>query len=142
MPFLLLSKKRMMLSCRLRGHNLIEEDLCTLITKFKSNVRTPFMSDLIVELNDALKINYPVLLAFDVFNVSVNFLEKRKLHTEALTFYETDQSSTFQSNNSVAPAILHGIVDDETIRSFLRISKVLLQEKKKGETRRLKRWLN
>ena len=41
------------------------------------------MSDLITEFNDALKINDPVLLAFDVFNVNVNFPEeKRKLHTE------------------------------------------------------------
>ena len=70
-------KKRMMLSRRLRRHNLIEaEDLLTLITEFKSNVKTPFMSDLIVELNDALKINDPVLLAFDVFNIYVNFKVK------------------------------------------------------------------
>ena len=57
--------------------NLIEaEDLLTLITEFKSNVKTPFMSDLIAELNDALKINDPVLLAFDVFNIYVNFKVK------------------------------------------------------------------
>ena len=67
----------MMLSRRLRGHNLIEEeDLYTLITKFKSNVKTPFMNDLIAELNDALKINDPVLLAFDVFNIYFNFKVK------------------------------------------------------------------
>ena len=115
LPFLLLSKKRIMLSRRLRCHNLIEEeDLYTLITKFKSNVKTPFMNDLIAELNDALKINDPVLLAFDVFNVCVNFPEKeRKHHTEVLlTFYGIAQSSTFQSNNSVAPAVLNSMVDD------------------------------
>ena len=97
-----------------------EEDLYTLITKFKSNVKTPFMNDLIAELNDALKINDPVLLAFDVFNVCVNFPEEeRKHHTEVLlTFYGTAQSSTFQSNKSVAPAVLNSIVDDETIRFF------------------------
>ena len=70
----------MMLSRRLRGHNLIEEeDLYTLITEFKSNVKTPFMNDLIAELNDALKINDPVLLAFDVFNVCVNFPEEENI---------------------------------------------------------------
>ena len=55
------------------------------------------MTDLIAKLNDALKINGPVLLAFDVFNVNVNFPEGgRKLHTEVfLTFYETAKSSTF-----------------------------------------------
>ena len=65
-----------------------------MITEFESNVKTPFMSDLITELNDALKINDPVRLAFDVFNVYVNFPEEeRKLHTEVLlTFYETFQS--------------------------------------------------
>ena len=34
------------------------------------------MSDLIAGLNDALKINDPVLLLFDVFNVCVNFPEE------------------------------------------------------------------
>ena len=34
------------------------------------------MSDLIAELNDPLKINDPVLLAFDVFNIYVNFKVK------------------------------------------------------------------
>ena len=99
------------------------------------------MTDLIAKLNDALKINGPVLLAFDVFNVNVNFPEgERKLHTEVfLTFYETAKSSTFQSNNSVAPAVLNSIVDDETIRFFLRISKVLLREKRKRETMRMNR---
>ena len=127
----------MMLSRRLRGHNLIEEeDLYTLITKFKSNVKTPFMNDLIAELNDALKINDPVLLAFDVFNVCVNFPEEeRKHHTEVLlTFYGTAQSSTFQSNNSVAPAVLNRMVDDETIRSFFEDfkSSVAREEKKRN----------
>ena len=74
------------------------------------------MSDLIAEVNDALKINDPVLIAFDVFNVLFNFLEEqRKLHTEVLlTFKQTAQSLTFQSNNSVAPAVLNSIVDDKT----------------------------
>ena len=55
------------------------------------------MSDLIAEVNDALKINDPVLIAFDVFNVLFNFLEEqRKLHTEVLlTFKQTAQSLTF-----------------------------------------------
>ena len=52
------------------------------------------MSDLITELNDALKIHDPVLLAFDAFNIYADFPEEeRKLHTEVLlTFYETFQS--------------------------------------------------
>ena len=59
-------------------------------------------------------------MSFDVFNVHINFPEEeRKLHTEVLlTFYEIAQSSTFQSNKSVAPAALNSIVDDETIRFF------------------------
>ena len=102
------------------------------MTKFK----TPFMNDLIAELNNALKINDPVLLAFDVFNVCVNFPEEeRKLHTEVLTFYRTAQSLTFQSNNSVAPAVLNGMVDDETIRSFFEDfkSSVVREEKKRNK---------
>ena len=94
------------------------------------------MNDLIAEPNDTLKISDPVLLAFDVFNICVNFPEKeRKLHTEVLlTFYGTAQSSTFQSNNSVAPAVLNGMVDDETIRSFFEDfkSSVAREEKKRN----------
>ena len=93
------------------------------------------MNDLIAELNDALKINDPVLLAFDVSNVCVNFPEERKHHTEVLlTFYGTAQSSTFQSNNSVAPAVLNSMVDDEKIRSFFEDfkSSVAREEKKRN----------
>ena len=55
-------------------------------------------------------------MSFDVFNVHINFPEEeRKLHTKVLvTFYEITQSSTFQSNKSVAPAVLESIVDEET----------------------------
>ena len=35
------------------------------------------MSDLIAELNDALKTDDPVHLAFDVFNVNANFREEK-----------------------------------------------------------------
>ena len=86
------------------------------------------MNDLIAELNDALKINDPALLAFDVFNVCVNFPEH---HTEVLlTFYGTAQSSTFQSNNSV----LNSMMDDEIIRSFFEDfkSSVAREEKKRN----------
>ena len=59
-------------------------------------------------------------MLFYVFNVHINFPEEqRKLHIEVLlTFYEIAQSSTFQSNKSVAPAVLKSIVDDETISFF------------------------
>ena len=119
----------MMLSRQLQGHNLIEEeDLYTVITKFKSDVKTLFMNDLIAELNDALKINDPVL-----FDVCVNFPEEeRKHHTEVLlTFYGTAQSSTFQSNNSVAPAVLNSMVDDETRSSFEDFKSSVAREEKK-----------
>ena len=111
-----------------------EEDLYTLITKFKSNVKAPFMDDLIAELNNALKINDPVLLAFDVFNVCINFPQERKLHSEVLlTFYGTGQSSTCQSNNSVAPAVLNSIIDDKTIKSFFEAFKSSAAREEKKE---------
>lgn len=53
-----------------------EEDLNTLITKFNSNVKTLFTSDLIAEIHNALEMNDPVILAFGVFYVSVNFRRK------------------------------------------------------------------
>ena len=62
--------------------------------------------------------------------------EERKLHTEvSLTLYGTYQSSTFQSNNSVASAFLNGIVNDETIRSFIEYfkSSVVREEKKQKQ---------
>ena len=54
-----------------------------MIAKFNSNLKTLFMSDLTSELHDVLEMNDPVILAFDIFNVSVNFPEKeRKSQTE------------------------------------------------------------
>lgn len=67
----------MMLLHWLEGRNLIEEeDLNTFITKFNSNVKTLFTSDLIAEIHNALEMNDPVILAFGVFYVSVNFRRK------------------------------------------------------------------
>ena len=91
-----------------------------MITKFNSNVKTPF---LIAELHNTLEMNDPVILPFDVFNVFVNFLEEvRQCQTEVLlTFYGRPQSSTFQTDNSVTPAVGNSIVDDETIRISVRM---------------------
>ena len=92
------------------------------------------MSDLIAELHDALESNDPVILAFNVFKVCVNFLEERKHHTEVLlTFYRRPQSLILQSDNSVAPAVLNNRVDDETIRTFFEDFKnsIAREEKKK-----------
>ena len=67
----------MMLLHWLEGRNLIEEeDPNTFITKFNSNVKTLFTSDLIAEIHNALEMNDPVILAFGVFYVSVNFRRK------------------------------------------------------------------
>ena len=61
--------------------------------------------------------------------------KKEKHHTEVLlTFYGTAQSSTFQSNNSVAPiVVLNAIVDDETIRYFFEDFKSPVGRKEKKE---------
>ena len=76
-------------------------------------------------------------MSFDVFNVHINFPEEeRKLHTEVLlTFYEIAQSSTFQSNKSVAPAVLNSIVDDETIRFFGDFKRSVAREEKRKKMR-------
>ena len=75
-----------MLSRCLRGHDLIKEgDLNEMITKFKDNIKTLLISDFLLCLK-ALQMNDPFILAFDVFNVSINLLkENRKYHIRALS---------------------------------------------------------
>ena len=51
-----------------------------------------------------------------------------------ITFYGRPQSSTFQSDNSVAPAVLNDTADDKTITTFFEDFKnsIMIEEKKRN----------
>ena len=68
--------------------------------------------------------------------------QKKKENITLKYYYGTAQSSTFQSNNSVAPAVLNSMVNDETIRSFFEDFKSSVAREEKRETMRLKCWFN
>ena len=121
--FLSISRERMALGRRLRGNDLFDadEDLQERIVNFSHTVRTPFMAELIVELDKALELNDPVLLAYDVFNVTTTFTkEERYDHIKILAnFYGEPKSSMFQGeiNTALAPFENRNI-GDATINQF------------------------
>ena len=72
--FLTVAKERMALASRLRGReDVLEEDEADRVNRFHQQVKALFMTSLIEELQNALQINDPVFLAFDVFNVTKNY---------------------------------------------------------------------
>ena len=123
LPFLEISRERMGLARRLRGDNLVsaEEILQDRIDEFNRNIKTPYMADLISELDQAMGLNDPVLLAYDVFNVSTTFTqEERYGFIKTLgNFYGETKSSTFQRNNNTAlPLIQKENILEATIDHF------------------------
>ena len=86
--FLTVSKERMALARRLHGREDILEDEADRINRFRQQVKALFMTALIEELQNALQINDPVFLAFDVFNVTTKYSFQEKIeHNKVLTKY-------------------------------------------------------
>ena len=84
--FLTVAKERMASAHRLRGReDVLEEDKADRINRFRQQVKAPFMTALIKELQNALQINDPVFLAFDVFNVTTKYsFQERIKHVKVL----------------------------------------------------------
>ena len=117
--FLSISRERMALGRRLRGHNLFDdgEYFQERIVNFIRPVRTPFMAELI----KALELNDPVLLAYDVFNVTTTFTkEERYDHIKTLAnLYGEPKSSMFQGEINTAFALFENQnIGDATINQF------------------------
>ena len=87
--FLTVAKERMALAHRLCGReDVLEEDEADRINRFRQQVKALFMTALIEELQNALQINDPVFLAFDVFNVTTKYsFQERIEHNKVLTKY-------------------------------------------------------
>ena len=109
-PYLKISQDRLAFARRLRNADLIgtDEDLNVRIAKFKKKVKVPFMADLIKELDIALNMNDPVMLAFDVFNVTLSMSETERIENVAKlsSFYGSEQSSKFKGEVNMAPPII------------------------------------
>lgn len=76
------------------------------IEKFWLEIKTPFLQDLMLEIDLALKIN-EVLLAFNMFNTKTKFSEETWIKLQVLkTFYTSTQCSIFQNKRVEAKSII------------------------------------
>ena len=108
--FLKISEERMALGRRLRNNDLIDPDesLNERISKFIREIKTPFMAQLITELDTALQLNDPVFLAFDVFNVTTTFTENIRIQNIKVlsNFYGSAQSSKLKGDTIKATPLI------------------------------------
>ena len=104
--FLTVTKERMALAHRLYGREEVrEEDKANHINCFCQQVKASFMTALIEELQNALQINDPVFLAFNVFNVTTKFsFQERIEHIDVLAKY---YGSSKTSKMGDTPSQLH-----------------------------------
>ena len=120
--FLTVAKQRMALVLRLRGReDVLEEDKTDHINCFRQQVKAPFMTALIKELQNALQINDPVFLAFDVFNVTKKYSFQEIIeHINVPTkYYGSSKTSKIGDSTITAPPNLSNKADDEqTAKTF------------------------
>ena len=120
--FLTVAKERMALARRLRGReDVLEEDEADRINRFRQQVKAPFMTALIEELQNALQINDPVFLAFDVFNVTTKYsFQERIEHVNVLAkYYGSSKTSKMGDSTITAPPNLSNeAVDEQTAKTF------------------------
>ena len=108
---------------QLQDNNLLEEEKTTeeRIAHFNLEIKKPFLTELIQELDQALQLEDPIFLAFDVFNITFTFtdtecFDKIKM---LLEFYGTPKSSTFEKGNNMAATLINEEnVTEDSIRSF------------------------
>ena len=120
--FLTVTKERMALVHRLYGREEVrEEDKANHINCFCQQVKASFMTALIEELQNALQINDPVFLAFDVFNVTTKYsFQERIEHIKVLAkYYRSSKTSKMGDSTITAPLNLSNeAVDEQTADTF------------------------
>ena len=120
--FLTVAKERMALARRLHGReDVLEEDEADCINCFRQQVKAPFMTALIEELQNALQINDPVFLAFDVFNVTKECsFQERIEHINILAkYYGSSKTSKMGDSTITAPPNLSNeAVAEQTAKTF------------------------
>ena len=122
--FLRMSREQMELARQLRDNHLLgeEETIEERLAYFNMEIKKTFLTELIQELDQALQLNDPVFLAFDVFNVTSSFTESERLDKikVLLEFYGTPKSSTFKNETKAAAALISKEnVTEDSIKSFL-----------------------
>ena len=120
--FLTVAKERMALARRLRGReDVLEEDEADRINCLHQQIKAPFMNALIEELQNALQINDPVFLAFDVLNVTTKYsFQERIEHINILAkYYGSSKTSKVGDSTITAPPNLSNeAVDEQTAKTF------------------------
>ena len=110
MQFLRMSHQRMELPCQLQDNNLLgqEETIEERTAHFNLEIKKPFSTELIQELDQALQLDDPIFLTFDVFNITFTFTDTERFDKMKvlLEFYGTPKSSTFKKGTNMAAALM------------------------------------
>ena len=122
--FLTVAKERMALARRLHGReDVLEEDEADCINCFRQQVKAPFMTALIEELQNALLINDSVFLAFNVFNVTTKYsFQERIEHVNVFAkYYGSSKTSKMGDSTNLytaLPNLSNEAVDEQTAQTF------------------------
>ena len=98
-----------------------EETIEKSIAHSNLEIKKPFLTQLIQELDLALQLDDPVFLAFDVFNVTSTFTETERFNKikVLLEFHGMPKSSTFKKEANMVVALINKEnVTKDSIRSF------------------------
>ena len=122
MEFLKTSQDCLELVRRTRGSRLLDkdEDLQQYINVFKTNVKEPFLRDVLVELKKQITIDDPIFQEFDVFNVADSHSQEEKLEMINMLkmFYGSQQSSSFEGETKDADPLIKIDISEEMVQNF------------------------
>ena len=108
---------------QLQDNNLLGEEKTTeeRIAHINLEIKKPFLTELIEELDQALQLDDPIFLALDVFNITFTFTDTERFDKikVLLEFYGTPKSSTFKKGTNMAATLINEEnVTEDSIRSF------------------------
>ena len=108
---------------QLQDNNLLGEEKTTeeRIAHINLEIKKPFLTELIQELDQALQLDDPIFLALDVFNITFTFIDTERFDKikVLLEFYGTPKSSTFEKGTNMAATLINEEnVTEDSIRSF------------------------
>ena len=122
MQFLWLSAGQRELACQLRDNDLLREETIEERTAhFNLEIKKPFLTDIIQELDQALPLNDHIFLTLVIFNVTSAFTETEHFNEikVLLEFYGMPKSSTFKKETNMAAALINKEnITEDSIRSF------------------------
>ena len=112
----------MELACQLRDNDLLrqEETIEERTAHFNLEIKKPFLTDIIQELDQALPLNDHIFLTLVIFNVTSTFTETEHFNKVKvlLEFYGMPKSSTFKKETNMAAALINKEnITEDSIRS-------------------------